>query len=194
MSSSCSCNCSIYSNWIWCSLFSIGSICFCVEYNIIPFNGMDTNSLIHRVKDHSRDSRRYCMDMGMDMVHNSSLDNSYLRIAALDDDDDNGDNCMDHMDVVGVGAGADKDDLDRFVVELWHAAWLLVLDDKQTTAEIHEYVAVVLDSMNFVRVKLCLVLPLDSLRLNFLALIHFDCYPLQMSNFLHRMDLNRVKI
>lgn len=127
----------------------------------------------------------------MDTVHNSSLDNSYSRNAALDDDVDDDNHSKGHMDILDV----DEFDLDQFVAELLHVVALLALDDKRTVVEIRGYVAgVCVFLMHVVWVKLCLAVPLDLLRLNFLVLLQFDCFPLQMNNFSHQMDLNRVKI
>lgn len=113
---------------------------------------MDTNSLVRHVKDHLECIHHQCMDMDMDMVHSSNLDSySYSRNAALDVDDDV-DNSMDHMD---KEMDMDKDDLDRLMAALLHVFSSLVLDDKQTTDEIREYVADALYLLNFAWAKHC---------------------------------------
>lgn len=118
---------------------------------------MGTNSLVLRVKDHSKCNRLQGMRMGM--VRRSNLDSSYLHKVVVGDVDGSAvvvvvvdDNSMDRMGMAMVGM--DTGDLDRLVVELLLVFSSLVLGDRQTTGEIHECVAFEMHPIPFVRAKL----------------------------------------
>lgn len=118
---------------------------------------MDTNSLVLRVKGRLKCSRLDCMRMGM--ARRNSLDSSYLHTVVVVDVvgsvvDDNSTDRMGMVTVVVV-AGMDTGDLDRLVAELLIVFSSLALGDRQTAAEIHECVAVVVHPFHFVRAKLC---------------------------------------